>query len=132
MGLFGFLSEIASAIWNGIKALWRTCTRIIRALISFAIDILAGLAAGVALLLGYEPVSVQESPVKPFLADMDKLMEQAPVREVGIFGGQNKNMMKGLYDTRTGQIHNATYIGGNNIDSRTKEVIGNEPIVILG
>lgn len=132
MGLFGFLGEIASAIWSGIKALWNACTRIIRAVISFAIDIVAGLLVGVALLLGYEPATVQESPVKPFVADMDKLMASAPVVEAGIFGQKNNNLMKGLYDTRTGKIHQPTYIGGDQLDSKTRQVLGNEPIVILG
>lgn len=132
MGLISFLSEIASAIWSGIKALWRVCARIIRAVISFAIDVIAGLAIGVALLLGYEPVSVEASPIKPFVADMDKLMAQAPVKEVGIFNQKNKNLMKGLYDTRTGQIHNPTYMAGDSVDNKTRDVLGNEPIVILG
>jgi hypothetical protein len=132
MGLFGFLGEIASAIWSGIKALWRVCTKIIRAVISFTLDIIAGLIAGVALLLGYEPYSVEESPIKPFVADMDKLMASAPVVEVGVFGQKNKNLMKGLYDARTGQIHEPTYIGGDQLDSQTRQVIGNESIVILG
>lgn len=132
MGLLGFLGEIASAIWSSIKAIWNTCTRIIRSVISFAIDVLSGLLVGIALLLGYEPQSVEDSPIKPFLADMDKIMATAPVREVGVFAGKNKNMMKGLYDMRTGTIHNATYLGGDSLDSQTKSVIGSEPIVILG
>lgn len=132
MGLLGFVGEIASAIWLGLKAIWTSCTRIIRAVISFAIDVFSGLLVGIAILLGYEPLSVEESPIKPFLADMDKIMATAPVREVGVFAGKNKNMMKGLYDVRTGTIHNATYLGGDSLDSKTKSIIGNEPIVILG
>ena len=132
MGLFSFLGDIASAIWSGIKALWKGCTKVIRTVISFTLDVIAGLIVGIAWLLGYEPFSVEESPIKPFLADMDKLMASAPVVEAGVFGQKNKNLMRGLYDTSTGEIHQAKYIGGDQLDSDTRRTLGNEPIVILG
>lgn len=78
--MFDFLSEIADAIWTGVKGLWTMCKRIIKAVVSFVHDILDGLLEILEDIFGDDmPNSVADSPIKPFVADMDKLIKNAPV-----------------------------------------------------
>lgn len=128
-----FLKEIWSAICDGAKALWNMCKRIIKACISFIHDILDGMFDILEELLGGDvPPSVEESPVKPFLGDLGKLVDNAPTKNVGLFQQRKNNYIKGFYDTRTGKIEKPTYVAGDEVDSDVKETLGNEPIVILG
>jgi len=84
--MWDFITEIASAIWDGVKAIWNTCKRIIKAVVSFVHDLLDGLFDILEEIFGDDmPSSVQDSPVKPFIADMDKLIEQAPISDQGLF-----------------------------------------------
>ena len=131
--MFDFLAEIADAIWTGVKGLWTTCKRIIKATISFVHDILDGLFDILEEIFdGDVPDSVGESPVKPFVADMDKLIDGAPISDQGLFKQKKKNLTKGFYDTRTGEILNPTYIAGDQVDQKTKDIMNEEPIVIIG
>lgn len=130
--MWQFLKDIAEAIWTGIKSIWNMCKKIIKAVINFFEDILDGLFDILEELLGNVPSSVEQSPLKPFLGDMDKLMENAPTRDVGLFKQKKQNLIKAVYDTRTGEILKPTYLGGDSIDGKTRETLGGEPLVILG
>lgn len=131
--MFGFIREIASAIWDGIRGLWNMCKRIIKAVISLARDLIDGLFDILEEIFGDDvPDSVEDSPVKPFIADMDKLISEAPINNQGLFQQKKHNYMKAVYDTRNGKIISPTYVAGDNIDSETKDVMGDEPIVVIG
>lgn len=131
--MFGFLADIANAIWTGVKGLWTMCKRIIKATISFVHDILDGLFEILEEIFdGDVPDSVGESPVKPFVGNMDELIVNAPVSNQGLFQQKKKNYLKGFYDTRTGEILNPTYIAGDQVDQKTKDIMNGEPIVIIG
>lgn len=131
--MFKILKKIAGAIWTGVKSLWTMCKRIIKATISFVHDILDGLFDILEDIFdGDVPNSVEDSPVKPFLGDMNKLIENAPVCNQGLFQQKKKNYLKGFYDTRTGEILNPTYVAGDQVDQKTKDIMNGEPIVIIG
>lgn len=131
--MFGFLAEIAEAIWIGVKGLWTMCKRIIKATISFVHDILDGLFDILEEIFdGDVPDSVEESPVKPFLADMNKLIDNAPISDQGLFQQKKNNYTKAFYDTRTGEILKPTYVAGDQVDQKTKDIMNGEPIVIIG
>ena len=131
--MFGFLREIASAIWDGIRGLWNMCKCIIKAVISLAHDLIDGLFDILEDIFGDDiPESVEQSPVKPFVADMDKLIKEAPVSNQGLFQQKKHNYLKGVYDTRNGKIINPTYVAGDNIDNETKNTIGDDPIIVIG
>lgn len=131
--MWDFISEIASAIWDGIKSIWNTCKRIIKAVISFVHDLLDGLFEILEDLFGDDmPSSVKESPVKPFIADMDKLIQNAPVSDQGLFQQKKNNFVKGVYDTRTKKIISPTYVAADSVDQKTKNEMGNEPIIVIG
>lgn len=131
--MWEFIREIASAIWDGARAIWNACKRIIKAVVSFVHDLLDGLFDILEEIFGNNmPSSVRDSPAKPFIADMDRLVENAPVSDQGLFKQKNKNFMKGVYDTRTHQIIKPTYVAGDKVDNRTKDEMGDEPIIIIG
>lgn len=131
--MFDFLSEIADAIWTGVKGLWTMCKRIIKAVVSFVHDILDGLFEILEDIFGDDmPNSVADSPVKPFVADMDKLIKNAPISDQGLFKQKKKNFMKGAYDTRTGQILKPMYVAGDQVDQTTTDTMKDEPIIIIG
>lgn len=131
--MFDFLKEIADAIWTGIKGLWNMCKKIIKAVINFVHDLLDGLFEILEDIFGDDvPNSVEESPVKPFIADMNKLVENAPTRNVGLFKQKKNNFMKGAYDTRTGKIIKPTYVAGDKVDQETINTMDGEPIIIIG
>lgn len=134
MGLFGFLADIASAIWDGIKAIWNVCKKIVRTVIGFVRDLVNGLYDILVDIFGEDdiPDNVNNSPAKPFIADMDKLIDSAPTIDVNLFQNKKKNYLTGVYDTRTGEIKSPTYVAGDNVDERTKNEMGDEPIVVVG
>lgn len=62
----------------------------------------------------------------PFIADAEKFKEMlktAPVKEVGIF--------EGVYDEEADEIVANRYLEADELDQKTKEVLGNEPLVVL-
>ena len=131
--MFDFLAESADAIWTGIKGLWTMCKRIIKAVISFVHDLVDGLFEILEDIFGDDvPSSVDESPVKPFIGDMDKLIDNAPTKDVGLFKQKKKNFIKGAYDTRTGKIIKPTYVAGDKVDQETIDAMDDEPIIIVG
>jgi hypothetical protein len=128
-----WLSEIWSAICDGAKELWNSCKRIIKATISFLHDIIDGLFDILEDLLGGDvPSDVEDSPIKPFLGDINKLIENAPVKKVGLFDQRKNNYIKGFYDTRTGKIEKPTYVAGDKVDDELLETMDDKPLIILG
>lgn len=128
--------ELLNAIWEvicrGAEALWNVCCKIIKETINLLNDILDGIVDILSELLGGEiPGTVEDSPIKPFLGDINKLIENAPVQRVGLFGN-NYNYIKGFYDTNTGEIKRPTYVGGNNVDQDLLDHMGDNPLIILG
>lgn len=63
---------------------------------------------------------------------MDKLIDNAPTKDVGLFKQKKKNFIKGAYDTRTGKIIKPTYVAGDKVDQETIDAMDDEPIIILG
>ncbi len=131
--MWNFVKEIASAIWDGIKAIWNACKKIIKAVVSFVHDLVDGLFEILENIFGDNmPQSVDQSPVKPFVANMDELIKNAPVKDYNLFQQKKNNYLKGVYDTRTCEIKSPTYVAGDSVDQRTKDEMGDEPIIVIG
>lgn len=62
----------------------------------------------------------------PFLTqkeDFREMLRNAPRKTVGIF--------EGVYDEQTDEITDLQYIAADSLDAQTKQVLQNEPIVVL-
>ncbi|MBD5403141.1 hypothetical protein HDR58_10175 [bacterium] len=55
--------------------------------------------------------------------EIKKMLKSAPVRDVGIF--------KGVYDEQTGEIIHSELLDGDALDTQTKNILGDEAIVVL-
>lgn len=135
MGFFSWLGDllgsIAETIFSIVENLWNMVKEVFRSVIRFFEDLCSGLKNLVYQILGYNPGSVEASPVKPFIADMDTLLRDAPVVNAGVFSGNN-NVMKGVYDTRSKQVYDPQVIHGNSMDGQTANVLAAKGIAVLG
>ncbi|MCF0207007.1 MAG: hypothetical protein HUK15_06215 [Bacteroidales bacterium] len=111
---------IISAIYEGIKAALRfvrnLVTKIIRALINFVTNVMNW----------FRGLFLDPKKDVPFIADGNKikdLLGKAPTRNVGLF--------KGVYDEETETISYSEYLDADGLDAKTKEVLGNETLVVL-
>lgn len=64
----------------------------------------------------------------PFLAnanslEFQKMLKTAPVKDVGIF--------KGVYNEETNEITHHEFVEADGLDQETKDVLGNENLVVL-
>ena len=62
----------------------------------------------------------------PFLANIEQfkdMIKNAPVKNVGIF--------EATYNAETEEIENGRYLAADEVDEKTKEVLGNELVVKL-
>lgn len=62
----------------------------------------------------------------PFIADMNKfkdMLAQAPTKNVGIF--------EGVYDEVADEITHTREVDADSLDSKTKQIMGGEDLVVL-
>ncbi len=74
----------------------------------------------------FKKKSLQKGRHDPFIGDKDKfkdMLEQTLVKDVGLF--------MGIYDRQTDEITDMVVVVADEIDAKTKEMLGNEPLVIL-
>ena len=127
--------NIACIVYDTISlySLWIKCKHIVKDTISLKCDLIEGLFDILEDIFGDDiPESVDKSPVKPFIANIDNIKKDSLVKPMLIFKSRKYNYLKGLYDVRNGKIINPTYVTGDNIDSETKNTIGDEYIIIIG
>lgn len=72
----------------------------------------------------------------PFLGDKRKLKEMldnAPERHVGgIFDNENKEgIIEGVYDQELDEVTDIRVVEADELDAQTKEVLGNDALVVL-
>jgi len=56
-------------------------------------------------------------------AEFKEMLKNAPVRNVGIF--------QGVYDEETDRISHCEYLAADSIDDQTRQVLGDEKLVVL-
>lgn len=113
MGFFSAIWEIikgaARAFWNAIKRLWR-------AVVNFLTDVVNY----------FKGLFLKKDRHKPFMADLSKLkaeIKDAPVKNCGIF--------QGVYDQDTDEIIHTQVVESNSLDAKTREILGNDKLVVL-
>lgn len=100
-------------------------TRIIRGIMSFARDIVGW----------FKGLRLNPSQHTPFIGNADSpefkaMLKNAPVKNVGIYDN-NVQIFNGVYDSESNEIVYSELLGADTMDKRTKEIIGNEPLVVL-
>ena len=107
--IWNFLKKAAAAFWNAVKRLWR-------AVVNF-----------IANVVGYfKSLVLDRKKHKPFVADMSRMkaeIRNAPVKDCGIF--------EGVYNEETDELEHCQIIEAERLDDKTKEVLGNDPLVVL-
>lgn len=129
------LKYIACSIYDITNAyiFWFRCKHIVKETICLYCDLIKGLFDIIEDIFGDDvPDSVEDSPHKPFIADIDKLTKNSRIRHIWIFKSRKYNYLKGVFNISNGQIINPTYVAGDYIDNETKDVMGDEAIVVIG
>lgn len=116
------LKEIIANAWSFIQ---RIFTRIINGILNFAQHIV-GWFRGLHL--------ARERHV-PFIIDaknpqFKEMIKNARVEDVGIFS-KEAQICKGVYDELTDEIIHNEVIGADSLDVTTKNLLRNEPMVVL-
>lgn len=116
------LGNALSLIWQGLKEFFTACvnlvTKIIKGIFEFSKEI-----------LGYfQALVLDRRKHTPFIADANdprfkEMLRNAPVKNVGIF--------EGVYNEETEQIENTRMVEADELDKKTKDILGKEPLVVL-
>lgn len=127
MGIISeFLSGLKSAILSALRWIKEFFRKVINGILNFARDIVAW----------YRRRGLKQGEDIPFILRAEsfkELIKNAPVKDVGIFSNEQKNVcvMSGIYNEETDEITDNQIIEADSLDAKTREVLGNEEIVIL-
>lgn len=112
----GLVSEIVAAITSAFQ--W---------LRSFISKIIAGILDFTKYVVDYfRNKHLQKGKDVPFIADAETFkdaLHKAPTKNVGIF--------EGVYNEETNEIEHGRYLEADSKDAQTRNVLGNEKIVVL-
>lgn len=114
--LEGCYDAIASAMRQFIEMVKGMVKTIVTAVVSFKNQVVNW----------FKTLPLIEGRHIPFISqreDFRTLLNNAPRKKIGIF--------EGVYDEQTDEISNLQYIAADQLDTQTKQVLGNEPIVVL-
>lgn len=113
MGIIDTIFDAITGFINLVRGLVKT---IVTAIVNFAKEV-----------VGYfKNLRLNQRKDMPFLANSERfkgMIKNAPRKSVGIF--------EGVYDEEADEITNAQYISADQIDQKTREVLGNEELVVL-
>lgn len=115
----GFLSSI----WEGIKTFISYAANLIRKVINGVLNFLKNIVAYFKNMPW-----LQRGRHTPFIADTNNpqfkaMLKQAPVKNAGIF--------EAVYDEQTDEVEEGQLVEADALDTRTRETLGNEPLVVL-
>ena len=109
--------DIISFIKNAFRFIRNLVRVIIRGVFNFAKNVVAWFK---------NIYNLDKEVDTPFIADASKFKEAlktAPTKNVGIF--------QGVYNEETDEITHNQYLEADEIDDKTREVLGGEPLVVL-
>ncbi|MDE6824863.1 MAG: hypothetical protein K2J27_09115 [Duncaniella sp.] len=107
--IWSFLKNATASFWNAVKRLWRAVVNFFKNVVEY-----------------FRKLRLDRNKHKPFIADLTQLkpkIKNAPVRNVGIF--------EGVYNEETDEIEHAQIIEADRLDDKTKDILDNDPLVIL-
>ena len=112
----GFFSSIWEWLKEAGRAFWNAIKRLVVAVVNFFTHVRDY----------FRKLFLRPERHKPFVADLSKLkaeIKDAPVKNCGIF--------QGVYDEYTDEIIHTQVVESNSLDAKTREVLGNDKLVVL-
>lgn len=113
----GFFSDLWHAVAGYFKRMWNAIKKFFIALFNFAANVVKY----------FRDKILNPRKHKPFVGDFNKLikehLQKAPEKNVGIF--------RGVYNTETDEIEDLTVVEADNMDSQTKDILRDDPLVLL-
>ncbi len=112
----GFISNIIEAIKGAIRLITNLVKRVINGIFDFLADCVNWVKS----------LRLNKEKHIPFVADakaFKEMLKTAPTKNVGIF--------EGVFDETTEEIIHHQFIEADDVDTKTREVLGNEDIVVL-
>lgn len=113
MGIINSIVELIKAAFRFIANIVR---KVIRGILNFAREVVGW----------FRSLTLDKDKDTPFIANAEQFKEMlktAPTKKVGIF--------EGVYNEESDEITYNRYLDADEIDNKTKEVLGNEPLVVL-
>ena len=109
------MEELIQLIKNAFQYIKNLFRKIIDGILNFAKHVV-GWFKSLNLLPGQDV---------PFIASKEfgEKLKIAPVKNVGIF--------QGVYNEMTNEITHAAYVEADSLDNQTREILGNEELVVL-
>ncbi|MGL4804781.1 MAG: hypothetical protein ACRC26_00285 [Bacteroidales bacterium] len=90
-------------------------------------EIIEGIVSFVHHVVGwFRELMLDKKKHVPFIGKMDEFksaLKNAPVKNAGIF--------EGVYNEETDQIEHIRYLDADDLDTTTKQVLGDQPLVVL-
>lgn len=112
----GFVDGLLGFIDNALRGIRELIREVIRGVLSFVQDVV-GWFRSLGLIKGKDI---------PFVADPAKIkdmLNNAPVKNVGLF--------EGVYDEQSDTITRHRLIEADSLDEQTRQILSNEPLVVL-
>lgn len=118
------MDQIIELIKQAFTWLKNITQRIVKGIMSFARHILNR----------FRSLNLNQSKHTPFIANgnsaqFKEMLKNAPVKKVGVYSSEQ--VFSGVFDEETDEIIHAEILGADELDATTKQVLGNEPIVVL-
>lgn len=111
-------------IWNDIIDAIRSAFRWIRDIFCQVIQGILNFAQHV--LNWFKNLNLDPQEDVPFIAqgeEFKQMLRKAPRKNVGIF--------EGVYNEESDEITHVKYLDADSMDHKTRETLGNEPVVVL-
>lgn len=113
----GFFSNLWNGICSFVKRVWNSIKKLFVAIFSFFKE----------AVTWFRNKFLNPNKDKPFIGDFNQIIKEglkdAPTKNVGIF--------RGVYDEQADEITDIEIISANSMDAQTKNILGNEKLVIL-
>lgn len=113
----GFFSSIIDAIKAAFRFIRNLVRYIVRGILNFAQHVVGWFK---------KIYNLDQEVDTPFIADASQFKEMlrtAPTKNVGIF--------QGVYNEEADEITHNQYVEADSLDAKTREILGNEPLVVL-
>ena len=107
--------------------MWDFILDCVRALRNWVVEVIQGVISWLQNVVGwFKKLNLNPKKHTPFITkggELRKMLEQAPVKNAGIF--------KGVYDQQTDEIVHSEEICADGLDRETREALGNDKLVVL-